>query len=459
MKDQDLSAVQALAGKTKEQLIDELLETYRRIAELETAEAERKHMETKLRESEEKYRCLTENALDGISVYRDSILFVNDKLCELLGYTKEELYGMEVAALLVPEDRERVRRYITDRLAGREAPTHYETKIICRDGSIRHIEVAATRIIYKGQPAGQAVLRDITERKWAEEELKRHCEHLEDLVKERTATLTATNEQLQQEITERKHCFQNLTSAFEKLKRANEELDHCQEKLRSTQEKNIQTEKLGMFYKFAAFIVHDLTNLAASLSLAVRTLQTKVEKAHSVKPQIDNITTNIEKMRALIAKFSSLPDGLELKFKRRDIVSLIRDVLGKFKPRNIKISEHLPHLPPIDCDDSLQVAFYNIIKNSIEAMPFGGELSISASLTKKEREIKIRIADTGYGIPEDSLKDLFKPFQTTKKRGLGIGLYQCKEIIERHKGEITLKSKLNQGTECFIVLPIVQNAG
>lgn len=335
MKDQDLSAMQALVDKTKEQLINELLETYRRIAELERLEIRRKQ---------------------------------------------------------------------------------------------------------------------------AEEKLKRRCEHLEELVKECTAKLTATNEQLQQEITERKRCFQNLASAFEKLKRTNEKLHRYQKRLKSAQEKIIQDEKLSMLYKFGFFVVHDLKNLMLSLSISIHGLQAEPEKADFIRPHIDVITTHVERIKALVARFSSLPNGLELKFKRCDIAYLIRDVLSKFRTRNIKISKDLPSLPPIDCDDSLQVAFCNVIENSIEAMRSGGELSISASLTKKGRYIKIRIADTGHGIPEDSLKDIFKPFETTKEKGFGIGLYQCKEIIKRHKGRITLKSKLNQGTECLILLPTVQRA-
>lgn len=241
-----------------------------------------------------------------------------------------------------------------------------------------------------------------------------------------------------------------------KLKRTNEKLHYYQKRLRSAQEKIIQTEKLSVLYKFASFIVHDLRNLVLTLSLAVRGLQNEAERVASVKPHIDAITTNIERMKELIAKLSSFPDGLEFKFKKCDVVFLIRNVLSKFKLPRIKISGRLPHLPQIDCDNSLQLVFYNLIKNSIEAMPFGGELSISAGLTKTGRHIKIRIADTGLGIPEDLVKNLFKPFQTTKEKGLGIGLYQCNEIIKRHRGKITLKSKLNQGTECSILLPTVQ---
>jgi len=256
---------------------------------------------------------------------------------------------------------------------------------------------------------------------------------------------------------EKKYCIQNLTSTLEKLKKTNKKLLRYQKRLRSAQEKIIQTEKLSVLYKFASFIVHDLKNLVSTLSLAIYGLQIGTEKADFIKPHIDAIAANVEKMKELIAKFSNLPNDLEVKFKKCDIASLIREVIGKFKiSHNIDIIENLNPLPLIDCDDSLQIVFYNLIKNSIEAMPFGGKLFISTSLTRTGKSVKIRITDTGHGIPENLFKNLFKPFQTTKKKGLGIGLYQCKEIIKKHKGKITLKSRLNQGTECLILLPVAQ---
>ena len=256
---------------------------------------------------------------------------------------------------------------------------------------------------------------------------------------------------------EKKYCIQNLTSTLEKLKKTNKKLLRYQKRLRSAQEKIIQTEKLSVLYKFASFIVHDLKNLVSTLSLAIYGLQIGTEKADFIKPHIDAIAANVEKMKELIAKFSNLPNDLEVKFKKCDIASLIREVIGKFKiSHNIDIIENLNPLPLIDCDDSLQIVFYNLIKNSIKAMPFGGKLFISTSLTRTGKSVKIRITDTGHGIPENLFKNLFKPFQTTKKKGLGIGLYQCKEIIKKHKGKITLKSRLNQGTECLILLPVAQ---
>ena len=242
----------------------------------------------------------------------------------------------------------------------------------------------------------------------------------------------------------------------EALKKTNQKLHHYQKRLKLAQEKIIQDEKLAMLYKFGSFIIHDLKNLGTSFSLAVHAFQTSPQ-ADFLKPHIDAIIAKIENIKQIAAKFSRLPDDLELRFKRCDISSLIKDVLSKFKVPHIRVTEHLPILPPVNCDDSLQMAFYNLIENSVEAMPAGGELLISADLTKGGKYIKICISDTGCGIPEKILNNLFKPFQTTKKKGLGIGLYQCKEIIEKHKGKISLKNKSKQGTECFVLLPVAKD--
>jgi PAS domain S-box-containing protein len=138
---------------------------------------ERQRAEEALLESEEKYRTLVEHSLQGIAIALDApprLVFVNPALGKTLGYTPDELTSLspkETEALIHPEDRMTFFRLFKDRLDGRPMPTHYEFRAICKDGSVRWLEVSTSRVLYKGQPAVQATFVDITERNLAQETL------------------------------------------------------------------------------------------------------------------------------------------------------------------------------------------------------------------------------------------------------------------------------------------------
>ena len=137
---------------------------------------ERKSMEEALRESEKKHRTMVEQSLQGLAVVQDfRILFANSALAEISGYPVEELLSLspeEVKSLVHAEDRDLVWRRFRDRLAGRSTSPHYEFRIVCKDGTVRWLEMFATRIDYRGKLAVQAAFMDITERKQAKEKLQ-----------------------------------------------------------------------------------------------------------------------------------------------------------------------------------------------------------------------------------------------------------------------------------------------
>jgi len=100
----------------------------------------------------------------------------------------------------------------------------------------------------------------------------------------------------------------------------------------------------------------------------------------------------------------------------------------------------------------LRKAFTNVILNAIQSLP-SGEGKVDVTVSQDEDTITTSIRDTGCGIPPDRLESMFRPFQTTKENGLGIGLRHTRSIIQVHGGEIRIKSKLNAGTTVEIDLP------
>lgn len=148
----------------------------------------RKHMEVALRESEEKFRTMVENSLQGIFIFQDfRILYANEALVHIMGFTLEELLALpkeKIMGLVHPEDQNMVWGRMADRLAGKDVPSRYEIKAIRKDGSILWIEMIVGRIEYKGKPALQGAVIDITERQRAEEKIKESLEEKEVMLRE-----------------------------------------------------------------------------------------------------------------------------------------------------------------------------------------------------------------------------------------------------------------------------------
>jgi diguanylate cyclase (GGDEF)-like protein/PAS domain S-box-containing protein len=170
--------------KTREQLISDLVELRRRVSELETGQRQRRLAEEALRESEGKYAALVENSTDGIVIVQDGVLkFVNAVSSQLMGYTPGELVGIDFLKMVAPGDREMVGKRYADRMAGKEVPRIYEIGLARKDGLTLPVELNATLISYEGRPADLIFIRDITERKHAEERLlesRRRIERLDE---------------------------------------------------------------------------------------------------------------------------------------------------------------------------------------------------------------------------------------------------------------------------------------
>jgi signal transduction histidine kinase len=129
------------------------------------------------------------------------------------------------------------------------------------------------------------------------------------------------------------------------------------------------------------------------------------------------------------------------------VLSLIR------LPGNIKLLDLTKSEPEIEVDvEKIQRVFVNLIDNAIDAMPKGGKITIRSNYRKNELEIQF--TDTGAGISSKDMKMIWKPFHTTKAKGIGLGLSICKRIIDAHGGTISVTSTVGKGATFKIKLPI-----
>lgn len=220
-----------------------------------------------------------------------------------------------------------------------------------------------------------------------------------------------------------------------------------------TERKRIEEERFRIIGEVTRIISHDLRNPLQALRLAADIMREDPQAKR--QELIDLMNRDIEYMDRLLKNlidFSSIPP-LELMEDNVNIV--LKEALSQIViPKNVKLTTNYSDLPNSKLDGSqLAQVFINLILNGVQAMPEGGELNISTAKLNNSLEIKIR--DTGIGIPKKDLKEIFKPFYTTKARGVGLGLPNAKRIVENHGGTIAVESEEGKGTTVTIRLPII----
>ncbi len=224
-------------------------------------------------------------------------------------------------------------------------------------------------------------------------------------------------------------------------------------------EELIISKEMESFNKLSSFILHDLKNFVSMLSLLLQNADEKLKNPDFQKSALATISDTVERMRKLMSKLSSASEGIKLGLKSCDLNKVLKNLLDRMKVSNftqIKLVLNLGTLPLLKCDQSqMERVFQNLIINAFEAMSQGGILSIITELDEKNGLIRLKVSDTGAGMSRDFIRNnLFKPFQTTKKKGLGIGLFQCREIVGLHKGRLLVESEEGKGSTFTVELPL-----
>ena len=388
-----------VAYETKPLNMDHLLALIAQIVE-------RKQAEERLRESEAKYSVVVEKSADGIIIVQDGALkFVNPMALELGGFTPEELTGVDFLKMVTPESRETVMKRYTARLAGKEVPNLYEIAIIRKDGTTVPVEVNATLISYQGRPADLVLVRDISERKQAEEEARQ----LETL----------------------------------------RELDQLRRQL-------------------LANVSHELrTPLASIKGYATMLLDYDTRLGHDEKREclklIDKATVRLTKLVDNLLDMSRLEVGLLKPEKTPTSISkLLRETVADAQVRALdhrvvlKLTKRLPRAN-IDARRIRQV-LDNLIDNATKYSRQGTQVLVSAQ--KVGQELLFRVADQGIGIPPEELVRIFDPMYHIGQRltpgaeGAGLGLAICKGLVEAHGGRIWMESEEGKGSTCIFTLSL-----
>ncbi len=220
----------------------------------------------------------------------------------------------------------------------------------------------------------------------------------------------------------------------------------------------VESRQLDSFNRMTSIITHDLKGSISGLSLLLDNIKDNYEDRQFRADLMTTIADTIDKTKDLVTRITSRPHLLELRLESLNL--LLQRVAVKLclrKLPDVVFIEEYDELPKIMIDrKNMERAFRNLIINALEAMPNGGQLTIVTRKTNKPLSAVVQITDTGQGITKEFMDhSLFNPFRTTKRKGMGLGLFSCKEIVSLHGGKIEVKSEPNRGTSFTVKLPIL----
>ncbi|HJR08788.1 MAG TPA: ATP-binding protein [Pyrinomonadaceae bacterium] len=236
------------------------------------------------------------------------------------------------------------------------------------------------------------------------------------------------------------------------------------DRLRELIAREAETRQFQSFMRLSAMLTHDLKNSITGLSMLVTNMERQFHRAEFREDAISSLKQATEKLSGLVARLSEPVRTLSGEFWRKpqpaDLIPVIRRVLAQTAHPSSAFYDIQTELPdslvaPIDAE-RIERVVENLVVNAFEAMGGrGGRLTVAAG-AESEGLIYFSVEDTGAGMTEDFMNTrLFRAFATTKKRGIGLGLYTCREIVESHGGRLEVKSKLGSGTRFRVVLPSI----
>jgi PAS domain S-box-containing protein len=357
---------------------------------------------------------LADNAIDGITVRRVAdgrIIYINDTMCSMTGLGRDELLGSDQRVFVPVEEREPVERHV--QAIDREGRGIFETIVGHRDGRRFPVEVHSEVIRYGDVPVRVSVVRDISERRRAEERQRQLTEQLQ------------------------------------------------------------RAQKMEAIGTLASGIAHDFNNILTGILGYADLILNQTSEADPFHKAATVIGRAAERGASLARKILMVARKEQMERHPVDLNLLVRgtaELLRKTLPPNIELVLNLREdLPRLMADPAqLDQVVLNLATNARDAMPRGGRLTIESEMaTPGELEkgtcspdsgghIRLSVSDTGIGMDQATRQRVYDPFFTTKQagKGTGLGLYIVHTAVSNHGGQIRLYSELGLGTRISVYLPV-----
>ena len=381
---------------------------------------DRKEAAEALRESEEKYRNILESMEEGYYEVdlAGNFTFLNDAMCKIRGYTRDELMGMNNRKYMDTETAKKVYKAFNEVYRTQKSIKGYEWKIMRRDGTEGNVEVSVSLIKdLKGKSIGfRGIALDINERKQAEKEK------------------TKLEGQLQ------------------------------------------QAQKMEAIGTLAGGIAHDFNNILSGIMGYAELAKMKAPEGSNVIADLDKLIKSSERAAALIKQILTISRHHKKEQRPVQVRYIVNEALNLLKatlPTTIEIREDLAKDAGIVNADPTQMhqVIMNLGTNAGHAMQEGGGV-LEVSLANVELDdlsvskhldldagfyLRLTVSDTGYGMTSEIMERIFDPYFTTKDtgEGTGLGLSVAQGIVEAHGGTITVYSEMGNGTTFHVYLPVI----
>ncbi|MFO7838693.1 MAG: cache domain-containing protein [Desulfosalsimonadaceae bacterium] len=405
----ELGELKAAISHMVEQLQSRMQEAENKAQEAEDARQE-------LRENEEKYRILVENAHESIVVAQGGRLrFVNDRTCELTGYSVEELTNRFFDSLVHPEDREMVKDRHLKRLEGTVPDDAvYTFRVLDREGRQKWVELKGVAVEWEGRPATLNFLADITEKKQAEQER------------------------------------QSLEARLR------------------------QARKIEALGTLTGGVAHDFNNILNIIMGYSELVENELPDTSLAKKGLKEIQTASLRARDVIRQLLTFSRKGDEAHTSQQLVLIIKEGLRMMRhtlPSSVEIRECMDRDLPLVMASPTQIhqLIVNLCKNASDAMAEKGgvlEVSLQAVVVSEQEaasdpdlspggHVKLTVSDTGHGIAAGHMERIFDPYFTTKDvhKGTGLGLSGVLGIVKSHGGAIRVSSEPGEGTRFEIFFP------
>lgn len=469
-----------------------------------------------LRDTREEYRLFVERIRQPILIHGDGIIldanrYAVDLFC---ARNKEELIGKAVFDFVFPEYREVVQERI-GRLKQGFSTDALEEQILTLTGEVRVVEIVGVPVTHSGRPAIKCLIRDITQRKQAEENLKRVAELFRLIEQNMTDAIAVMNVDGTAEYISPSHThligrhlvaedgkyiseavhpddLPRIKALFQghspfrtecRVKHASGRwitvemsgvpvIDEQQNVKRMvlvcrdiTERKESEamlrkSDKLAAVGELAAGVAHEIRNPLTALKGFTQILRAKAS-THDL-PFYEIMHNELQRIEVITNELLMLAKPRECKFKAVQVGSIVQEVITLLSSRavlnNVQIHQEFEqNTPMVQCDENqLKQVFINVIKNAIEAMPRGGNLYVRVE--SQGDTVCLEFVDEGNGIAAEHLPLIGQPFFTTKETGTGLGLMISYKIIQGHGGTMDIQSQVGFGTTVTISLPAVTMA-
>ena len=376
-----------------------------------------------LRESEQYNRMLFEQSPMGLALCRmnGELVDINPAYARIIGRTIEETLTLSYWDI-TPESYAADEQHQLEHLhnTGRYGP--YEKQYIHKDGHRVPVRLHGSIQVKGGEGFILSSIEDITEQKWAETELAKYREHLEELVSERTRKLQAAQGEL------------------------------------------VRKERLATLGQLTATVSHELRNPLGAMRPSLYIIEKNSDKRNErIQKAIERLDRSIDRCDRIVDELLDFTRITELNRRSVRIDEWLESVIDEQDiPGDIHVEKNLS-LKDVELTidtDRLRRAVINVVENACHAMleeqhtlniVKGSRLGIKTG--GNDRRIEIAITDTGSGIPGDVQEKIFEPLFSTKSFGVGLGLPAVKQIMDQHGGGVDIETEAGQGSEITLWLP------